>query len=146
VLIQTYTPDHPSIALAAAHDYDTFVNREMDQRRLHSYPPYQRLVRLIVRSLDPEAAALFAERLAGAFRTALETEARRGGNDTHAAIRLLGPAEAPVFRLNGYYRFHFQLQSPSAAQLHRVLRDVLATVRPPTGVEFQIDVDPFNML
>jgi primosomal protein N' (replication factor Y) len=61
-------------------------------------------------------------------------------------VRLLGPAEAPVFRLNGYYRFHFQLQSPSAAQLHRVLREVLAVVRPPSGVEFQIDVDPFNML
>jgi primosomal protein N' (replication factor Y) len=117
----------------------------MEQRRLHSYPPYQRLVRLIVRSLDQESAAIFAERLAGAFRAALDTEARRNVS-ADAAIRLLGPAEAPVFRLNGYYRFHFQLQSPSPAQLHRVLRDVLAVVRPPAGVEFQIDVDPFNML
>ncbi|HEY1377572.1 MAG TPA: primosomal protein N', partial [Gemmataceae bacterium] len=140
VLIQTYTPEHPCIALAAGHDYQQFVGREMEQRRLHSYPPYQRLVRLIVRSLDQEAAALFAERLAGAFRAALTNEARRHETQPHAAIRLLGPAEAPVFRLNGYYRFHFQLQSPSAAQLHRVLRDVLAVVRPPAGVEFQIDV------
>ena len=29
------------------------------------------------------------------------------------APALLGPAEAPVFRLKGYYRYHFQLQSPS---------------------------------
>jgi primosomal protein N' (replication factor Y) len=144
VLIQTYTPDHPCVALAAAHDYEAFVDREMEQRRLHSYPPYQRLVRLIVRSLDQEAAAQFAERLAGAFRAALDAEARRAGGAN--SIRLLGPAEAPVFRLNGYYRFHFQLQSSSAAQLHRVLRDVVAVARPPAGVDFQIDVDPFNML
>jgi primosomal protein N' (replication factor Y) len=143
VLIQTYSPEHPSIALAAKHDYETFVVREMAQRRLHNYPPYQRLVRLIVRSLDQEAASLFAERLAGAFRAALAKEAGRADPTT---VRLLGPAEAPVFRLNGYYRFHFQLQSPSAAQLHRVLRDVLNVVRPPAGIEFQVDVDPFNML
>jgi primosomal protein N' (replication factor Y) (superfamily II helicase) len=147
VQIQTFSPDHPSITLAAAHDYQTFVAGESAQRRLHNYPPYQRLVRLIVRSLEQEAVARFAESLAGAFRTALEAEARRPPSSASpATVRLLGPAEAPVFRLNGYYRFHFQLQSPSAAQLHRVLRDVVAVVRPPAGVEFQIDVDPFNML
>jgi primosomal protein N' (replication factor Y) len=102
------------------------------------------LVRIIIRSLDQEAAGQFADRLAGAFRVALDKETRR--TDSPAPLRLLGPAEAPVFRLNGYYRFHFQLQSPSAAQLHRVLRDVLAVVRPSAGVDFQIDVDPFNML
>jgi primosomal protein N' (replication factor Y) len=144
VLIQTYSPDHPCIALAAAHDYDTFVARELEQRKLHQYPPYQRLVRIVIRSLDQEAACQFADRLSGAFRLALEKETRRA--DSPAALRILGPAEAPVFRLNGYYRFHFQLQSPSPAQLHRVLRDVLAAVRPPAGVDFQIDVDPFNML
>jgi primosomal protein N' (replication factor Y) len=63
-----------------------------------------------------------------------------------AGVRVLGPAEAPVFRLKGYYRFHFQMQSPSAALLHQVLRNVLATVRPPQGVEFTMDVDPLNML
>jgi primosomal protein N' (replication factor Y) len=146
VQIQTYSPEHPCIALAANPDYETFVARELEQRRLHNYPPYQRLVRLIVRSLDQEAAAQFAEKLAGAFRAALQSEAGRTESNSTAAVRLLGPAEAPVFRLNGYYRFHFQLQSPSAAQLHRVLRDVVAVVRPPAGVEFQIDVDPFNML
>jgi primosomal protein N' (replication factor Y) len=37
------------------------------------------------------------------------------------------------------------LQSESAALLHDVLREVLAVARPPHGVEFQVDVDPFNM-
>ena len=61
-------------------------------------------------------------------------------------MRLLGPAEAPVFRLNGYYRYHFQLQSPSSAQLHEVLREVLASVRPPHGVDCTVDVDPLDMM
>jgi primosomal protein N' (replication factor Y) len=59
---------------------------------------------------------------------------------------LLGPAECPVFRLNNFYRFHFQLQSDSSALLHDVLRNVLTVAKPPSGVEFQVDVDPYSML
>jgi primosomal protein N' (replication factor Y) len=139
VIVQTFNPEQPCIALAARHDYTGFVAHELGHRQAHHYPPYQRLARLIVRSRDQEAAGHFAERLAGAFQTGLRSM-------SSSVIRLLGPAEAPVFRLKGYYRFHCQLQSPSAGALHELLRKVLPTLRPPNAVEFTLDVDPFNML
>jgi primosomal protein N' (replication factor Y) len=142
VLVQTFTPDHPSIALASAHDYAGFVRGELVHRRAHNYPPYQRLARVIVRSRDQQAVAAFAERMAAAFQAVLANPAK----GMPPEVRLLGPAEAPVFRLKGYYRFHFQLQSPSPGALHQVLRAVLPTLRPPAGVEFTLDIDPFNML
>jgi primosomal protein N' (replication factor Y) len=144
VLVQTLSPEHPSIAMAAQHNYEGFVAAEMEIRRVHNYPPFQRMARLIVRSKEEKEAADFADRLAGAFRTALpslQTEA-----DTPGELRLLGPAEAPVFRLKGYYRFHFQLQSPSSALLHQLLRNVLPVVRPPSGVDLTVDIDPLDML
>jgi primosomal protein N' (replication factor Y) (superfamily II helicase) len=144
VLVQTFTPEHPSISLAATHDYLRFAELELGHRREHLYPPYQRLARLIVRSKNEAAAQGFAEQLAGAFRESLQAPARQPPESP--GVRLLGPAEAPVFRLNGYYRFHFQLQSASPALLHQVLREVLAVVRPPHNVEFVLDVDPYNML
>ncbi len=144
VMIQTYTPDHPCVALAAKHDFLSFAALELVQRKEHQYPPYQRLVRLIVRSLKEEAAAQFADQLANAFGEAMKSPER---NPPRAAgVRILGPAEAPVFRLKDFYRFHFQLQSASAGLLHQVLRDVLAVVHKPGGVEYQVDVDPFNMM
>jgi primosomal protein N' (replication factor Y) len=143
VLVQTFNPEHPSIRLAADHDYEAFVDKELAHRRTHNYPPYHRLVRLIIRSREQEAAAGFAERLAAAFQAAL---ARLDPTEPLAApIRVLGPAEAPVFRLKGHYRFHFQLQSTSAAALHQLLRAVLPMARPAAGVEFTVDVDPLNM-
>jgi primosomal protein N' (replication factor Y) len=51
-----------------------------------------------------------------------------------------------VFRLNNFYRFHFQVQSESSAVLHDVLRTVLALAKPPSNVEFQVDIDPYSML
>jgi primosomal protein N' (replication factor Y) len=144
VLVQTFNPEQPCIALAARHDYETFVTAEMAHRRAHNYPPYQRLARLVVRSRDAEEAGNFAERLAGAFRVALPKVT--SGTGAPAEVRLLGPAEAPVFRLKGYHRFHFQLQSPSSAALHQLLRAVVPALRTPSGVELTVDVDPLNML
>jgi primosomal protein N' (replication factor Y) len=142
VLVQTFTPDHPSIKLAAKHDYLGFVGGEMAHRRAHNYPPFQRLARVIVRSTDQAAGAEFAERLAGAFNAALRKMAAEGPVE----VRLLGPAEAPVFRLKNNFRYHFQLQSPSPGTLHQLLRLVVPALNPPAGVEFTLDVDPFNML
>jgi primosomal protein N' (replication factor Y) len=144
VRVQTYSPEHPSISLAAAHDYEAFVNTELKHRLAHHYPPYQRLARLIVRSREQQQAGEFADRLAAALQAAMTNLKTADG--APAAVRLLGPAEAPVFRLKGYYRFHFQLQSPSPGVLHQLLRTVVPTLRPPTGVELSIDIDPLDML
>ena len=143
VLVQTFNPEQSCIALAATHDFVRFAAKELAQRQAHNYPPYQRLVRLIIRSRDQKEGSDFAERVAGLFQTAMP---HLPAGPMPPQVRLLGPAEAPVFRLKGYYRFHFQLQSPSPATLHQLLRVVLPALRPPTGVEVTTDVDPFNML
>jgi primosomal protein N' (replication factor Y) len=156
VYIQTFTPDHPCIALAARHDYVTFAGQELAQRRQHRYPPFEHLARLIIRSEEEAAAAQFAQTLAGALQRAaavVDRQSREGGTAPPGELpgpppplRILGPAECPIYRLNNYYRFHFQVQSPDRGRLQNVLRRVLGTVRPPAAVEFQIDMDPYSML
>jgi primosomal protein N' (replication factor Y) len=145
VIIQTFNPDHPAIALATAHDYLTFAEGELAHRREHKYPPYQRLVRVVVRSRKQEEAEQFAEQLAKAIEAALK-KVKLAVFGQPLDLRVLGPAEAPVFRLKGYYRFHLQLQASSPGVLHQVLREVIHTVRAPSSVEFTLDVDPLNML
>ena len=144
VLVQTFQPEHPSIALAAAHDYLRFAAGEMAQRRQHNYPPFQRLARLVIRSKDQQAAADYADQLASAFRVGMEALQRQ--TEQPQELRLLGPAQAQVYRLKNKYRHHFQLQSPSPGYLHQVLRHVVPTVRLPGGVELIIDIDPQDML
>ena len=139
VLVQTFTPDHPCITLASHHNYAEFAKLELVHRKQHRYPPYERMARLIVRSEKEAAACAFADTLAAAFKEAMKRVA-------NPSIRLLGPAECPVFRLNNFYRFHFQVQSDSSAALHDVLRNVLALAKPPSGVEFQVDIDPYSMM
>ena len=68
VLVQTFNPEQPCIALAAAHDYLRFADQELAHRRAHNYPPYQRLARLIVRSRDQQQPPTSPNALPPPFR------------------------------------------------------------------------------
>lgn len=135
VLVQTFHPEHPSIALAAKHDYLAFASAELATRQQHGFPPFQRLARVVVRSRDVAQADAIVQTLARSLQTLL-----RPGQ------RLLGPAEAPLRRLEGYFRFHFLFFSPRKADLHEPLRGMIAAVPVPRGVDVTVDVDPVNML
>jgi primosomal protein N' len=61
-------------------------------------------------------------------------------------MKLLGPVEAPLKKLEGWHRWHFLLFSSSAKALHEVLRRHVLSVKPPQRVEISVDVDPQAML
>ncbi len=146
VLVQTFNSDHPSIALAARHDFIRFAEAELASRKEHLYPPFARMARVIIRGKEPESAAAFAERLARGFRRALEEVSAKPASGRAPMLRLLGPAEAPLTRLQGYYRFHFQLQSNNVAALHDLLKHALGEMKPVEGIDWSVDVDPQSML
>src|SRR5437868_5020291 len=56
VFIQTYRPDHYSIAFAQHHDFSGFFHDEIQRRQAMLYPPYTRLARVIVDSSDTARA------------------------------------------------------------------------------------------
>ncbi|MCI8513284.1 MAG: primosomal protein N' [Lachnospiraceae bacterium] len=90
MLIQTYSPEHYSIRTAASQDYEGFYEREIGYRRMLKYPPVCAMLSVLVSSLKEEAAREAALRLADA--------AKDGENE------VIGPAEAPIARVNDRYR------------------------------------------
>lgn len=144
VFVQSFNPEHPSITLAAKHDFLTFAKIEMTARQKHNYPPFQRMARIIAKGKDEAITRAYADTLAAAFTPAMLSA--QTPNEPAQELRILGPAEAPLFRLKNVYRFHFQLQSSSSAYLHQVLRRAVPAVKIPTGVELAIDIDPQDMM
>ena len=99
VIVQTFRPDHPALLRAAAHDYAGFAEEELAERRALAYPPFARMVRLVVKSTDEELAAAACRSLAEEFR--------RGPGPVTA----LGPGPAPVRMVRREYRYHLLLRS-----------------------------------
>jgi primosomal protein N' (replication factor Y) len=137
VLVQTSCPAEPAILRASQHDYAGFAQAELEHRRQMQAPPFENLVRVIVRGPDERATLAEARRMADLVRSAI---AEQG-----VAVRLLGPAPAPVARLKGSYRFHFQLSAVAVEDMQRLWRAVGETLKPAGGVEFAVDVDPINL-
>jgi len=95
VVIQTYQPDHYAIRHASAQDYGGFFREEMHFRRLAGYPPAVTMAALWISS----AEEALLEQAAGSFLA----DIRAKFHDT-AGLQMIGPVNAPVYRVNDVYR------------------------------------------
>jgi primosomal protein N' (replication factor Y) len=138
VLVQTFNPEHPAIQAAVRHDYVAFARHEVPMRKALSYPPFSRMIRLVIRGPGERQAAQFAAQMA---------ERLTAGLDRHEAhARVLGPAPCPFGKLRGKYRFQIQLQGPDGDKLRISVRDATAELKRPEDVQWIVDVDPLDML
>ena len=103
-VIQTYTPGNEVILSAAQQDYDRFYESEIRLRRLRRYPPFADLFTFTVSGTE-EGAVLRAA--AGVRETLRRLCALPGLAASQPEV--LGPAPAPVLKLNNRYRYRVLL-------------------------------------
>ncbi len=140
VVIQTYSPDHYSIELAARQDYQGFFEQEMAYRRLMKYPPIWHMMVMLVASAEQESA----ERLAGLLGDKLR---RSQENGQITGLVMIGPADAAVAKVNDIYKKVIYLKHEDHAVLVRikdVLEEFIGKHREFETVAIQFDIDPMN--
>ncbi|QPC84458.1 primosomal protein N' [Phototrophicus methaneseepsis] len=115
VIIQTYQPQHPSIAYAAQHDYTGFYAHELLNRRELGYPPFRRMARILVQSTHPVNVQREAERIADELNHRI---AKLDLSDT----TIIGPAPCFYTRIDKHYRWHILIRSQDPTVLLRGLR------------------------
>jgi len=138
VLVQTFSPEHAAIQAATRHDYIAFAQQELPARSEYRYPPMAAMIRLIFRGATESTTEQFAEHVVDRLLEAIEQE--------QAHVRVLGPAEAPIAKLRGKYRFHSLLQGEDRATMREVVRQATAGLKPPQDVQWVVDVDPLDLL
>src|SRR3984893_11327021 len=132
--LQTHQPEHPVMRALPAGDREAFYSSEIDLRESAQYPPFGRLAALVISGDDKHATQAHARRVALA--------APRSD-----AVRVLGPAEAPLALIRGRYRFRLLVKSPRAFDLSAYLRQWMAAAPKATGkIALEIDVDPQSFL
>ena len=137
VVIQTYSPEHPSLVAAGAHDYASFFKQEMVSRQELAYPPAAHLCAVRFDGADAAAVAATAARLADGAR-------RHIAGSTE--VQLLGPAEAPIQKLKGRTRWLLLLKARSRPALRKALEMLLAEAEQTSRVRVSVDVDPLFLL
>jgi primosomal protein N' (replication factor Y) len=130
VLVQTLSPEAPSITAAARHDADGFLEGELMRREALRYPPFSHLIRIVCSAPEPAAVRAAAQAL------------RRALGDVPTA-QVLGPA--PLFRLRGRERAQLVIKAGDrarAVQAAGAAVDEVAADRTRRGVAYSVDVDP----
>jgi primosomal protein N' (replication factor Y) (superfamily II helicase) len=133
MVIQTFHPDHYAIRAATEHDDAAFAAEEMRFRRVFHYPPFTRMVQLLVRDRDRSRAAAFAGELHARLRASRLSE----------GVRIAGPAPAPLERLQGKWRFQLLVRTASAKRLKALVEEALPEKQ---TVDLTVDVDPYHLL
>jgi primosomal protein N' (replication factor Y) len=133
VVIQTYHPQHYAIQAVLKGDDAGFAREEMRFRRAFHYPPYTRMVQLLVKDKSRERAEALA----------IELSHDLSAHPLGRKVRLSGPAPAPLERLRGQWRFQLLVRSADGRALHRLMKEVLPEN---PSWDLTIDVDPQQLL
>ncbi len=148
VIVQTYCPEHYAVQAALRGDPDSFYRKELEFRREAVYPPFCRLVNVVLSSPEEGHARVAAEALSADLRSRIPE-----GKGV-----LLGPAPAPLSKLKGRHRFHLTLKVLSPDGLEEELRAALHSFErwrsdycrreaiPRENLSVAVDVDPVTLL
>jgi primosomal protein N' (replication factor Y) len=141
VIIQTYMPDHYSIRFATRHDFERFATHELRYRKRLGYPPFTKMVNIRIEGKEGEKVQACADRVA---RFLLANA--QGESDPPV---VLGPAPAPIERVQGRARWQVLLKGKERRTLHALVQKVQEALFPQRqvqGIRIIVDVDPYSML
>lgn len=135
VIIQTSQPTHPVIQDVIAYDYIRLFNRQMAERKIFRYPPYFRLIKIVVKHQNRDRLDLAATHLAAAFKT-------------HFNRNVLGPEYPVVGRIQMWFQKEILIKLPRDGKIQeaksKIMEIINRTKSQPNNSQLIVyaDVDP----
>ena len=142
-VIQTYTPDHPVIALAARQDYDAFYKSEIASRKTMLYPPFCDLCLVGFVGREEEKVQAGAREFLHELKEVAQCDYPK------LPLRVLGPTPAVVCKVAGKYRYRLLLKCRDTAEFRRFLMGLLVSFGKKRGfseVTAYADMNPEGIL
>lgn len=109
VVIQTYNPEHYSIQTAKTQDYGAFYQSEISVRKIMAYPPISNLMLVMFTAKQQKQAEWAASYFAALIKKAQIAE-----------LKMIGPANALIGKMNDIYRKVIYIKHSEYYQLVRL--------------------------
>lgn len=133
VLLQTHCANNFLFQTLSQNDRDTFVEREIEMRERHHWPPFARLAALIISGKD-------------LFRVEHAAQEMRRTSPQVDGVEIFGPAPAPLAKLKGEHRLRLLVRADRHQKLQPLLLAWLGELHLPKGVVLKIVIDPFTFV
>lgn len=133
-IIQTYNPNHYAVTMAARQDYELFYRKEMEMRKLQSYPPYTFLASLTVSSKNEDLTIDTVYRIIDKLHDELKEEAM-----------ILGPTTPYIpYEKNNHIRT-IMIKYKKPEIIRESLKKLLRSSLNKNGINLTINIDPYNL-
>ena len=131
VYFQTYNSNTKMISDITHKNPEIFLEKEIEIRKRNNLPPFQRFISLI---------------LTGENESKLEKEASKFKSYIQSNIdaKILGPVNAPIFRLKKKYRVRLLVRGPKTLKLQNSLALLISKYKILSGIKLSVDVDPIS--
>ena len=140
VLFQTYNPDFYALESAKSQNYSEFYQTEITARNEFDYPPFSKIIRLVLSCPNNFRAEKSAQEIA--MRLSLMIE-KVGLSER---IELLGPTPCVIERINSQYRFQILIKNKLEDKGHQFISSFLNKIIMPKDIKLSVDVDPLDIL
>ena len=134
VLIQSVFPNHNLFESLKAHDFDSFSNQLLNERKSMGLSPFSYNAVFMVKSKNLNMAKQFIHDVTAWAKESLVS-----------TINVLGPSRPTIERLKGFERFNLYIQASSRKDLHTMLKPWISQIRQHplvNRVKWSVDVDP----
>ncbi len=125
VIVQTLSEENDLIQYIKNHNYELFLEKEIKERKMFLYPPFSRLIRIIIEHKNKAKAQNAANRIAEILN----------GN-----VKFLGPSACPIFKLRNRHRFHILIKTNDIFNTISFIRKNIVDFK--ENIHF--DVDPIS--
>ncbi|MGB9779229.1 primosomal protein N' [Caldanaerobacter sp.] len=139
VVIQTYDDTHYSIVTAKEQDYVKFFKEEIKYREAFKYPPFAHLMNIVVSGENEEEVKNTSA------NTYLICQKVINKLQIGSYNKILGPAPAPISKLNNRYRWQVIVKSEDRKVLEEIAGHI-ENMRHPKEVRVAFDIDPLNIM
>ena len=131
IYFQTYTPNDETLLNISKKDPHKFLLNEIELRKRNKLPPFCRFISVII---------------SGKKEKQVINEAIKVKNQIAKDIKeeILGPVNAPIFKLNQKYRCRLLLRSKKNILIQKKLAKTLKKIKIIPGIKLTVDVDPIT--
>ncbi len=138
VILQSYHPEHYALEYASDQNYEKFYRHEIHFRQEMRYPPFVALINVLIHHSEYARAATVAAEFARLLKTA----------DTDRALRISGPAPAPLSRLKGEHRLQVLIKTRNRRVAREALDAAMLGLKE-AGYDLRmlnVEVDPVSLM
>ena len=140
VIFQTYNKDNLYLLNAKEQNYEEFYDSEIKMRELLDYPPYSKMIRIVLSSKNEYRAE----------KSALEIELHLSDYikklSLDETIIVLGPSPCVISRIKEEYRFNILIKNKLSQNGHNIILRFLKSIKLPDDIKMVVDIDPADIL